>query len=330
MSSGRKLKVGIIGVGVLGKHHTRLYKQSKTAELVGIYDVNPKTAKEVSADFDVKVFSTIKELADACEALSIAVPATIHHEVAIPLLKQKKHLLIEKPIATTVRDAEEIVTLAEKNNVVLSVGHVERFNPVMSFLEKRAGKTRFIEAHRLASYPPPRHGMHRRGTEVGVVLDLMVHDLDIMLHLVDSEVERIDAVGIPVLSKEEDIANARIKFKNGCVANITASRVSVEPMRKFRVFQTDAYISLDYAERSGMIFTKGLLGINKKPIPVDDHNALEKELEDFISCANKAIETGTVPSPKVSGKHGLETLKLAVEIIEKLHAYNKKYEVFSP
>lgn len=330
MSSERKVKVGVIGVGVLGKHHTRLYKQSKNAELMGIYDANPKTAKEVSADFDVKIFPTIKELADACEALSIAVPATIHHEVAVQLLKMKKHLLIEKPIATTVKDAEEIVDLAEKNNVVLGVGHVERFNPVMSFLEKRAGKTRFIEAHRLALYPPPRPGLHRRGTEVGVVLDLMVHDLDIVLHLVDSEVERVDAVGIPVLSKEEDIANARIKFKNGCVANITASRVSVEPMRKFRVFQTDAYISLDYAARSGMIFTKGLLGINKKPIPVDDHNALEKELEDFISCANKAIETGTVPSPKVSGKHGLKTLKLAIKIIGKLHAYNKKYKVFSP
>ncbi|HBC85336.1 MAG TPA: oxidoreductase [Lentisphaeria bacterium] len=323
-----KIKVGVIGVGVLGKHHTRLYKQDKHAELVGIYDANKETAKAVSEEFGVKAFPTIKELSANCDGLSISVPADLHYEIALELLKDKKHLLIEKPITAKVEHAEELVQLAENNNVVLSVGHVERFNPVMSFLEKQAGKTRFIEAHRLAPYPPPRPGMHRRGTEVGVVLDLMIHDLDIILHMVDSEVERVDAVGIPVLSKGEDIANARIKFKNGCVANVTASRVSPEPMRKFRVFLTDSYISLDYADRSGVMYTRGLLGIKKIAVPVNDHNALEKELEDFVNCVQAAIKTGKAPSPKVSGRHGLEALKLAVLITDTLHAYNKHYKVF--
>ena len=323
-----KLKVGVIGVGVLGKHHTRLYKQNKQAELIGIYDANKDAAKAASAEFGVKAYPTIKELASACDGLSIAVPADIHYEIALELLKDRKHILIEKPITSKVEHAEELVQLAEKNNVVLSVGHVERFNPVMGFLEKQAGKTRFIEAHRLAPYPPARPGMHRRGTEVGVVLDLMIHDLDIILHMVDSEVERVDAVGIPVLSKSEDIANARIKFKNGCVANVTASRVSPEPMRKFRVFLTDSYISLDYAERSGVMYTRGLLGIKKIAVPVDDHNALEKELEDFVKCATTAIKSGKAPAPKVTGRHGLEALKLAVLITETLNAYNKHYKVF--
>ncbi len=323
-----RIKVGVIGVGVLGKHHTRLYKHSKLAELVGIYDANKETVKAVSEEFGVKAYPTIKELATHCDGLSIAVPADLHYEVARDLLTDKKHILVEKPITAKVEHAEELVKLAETNNVVLSVGHVERFNPVMSFLEKQAGKTRFIEAHRLAPYPPARPGMHRRGTEVGVVLDLMIHDLDIILHMVDSEVERVDAVGIPVLSHGEDIANARIKFKNGCVANVTASRVSPEPMRKFRVFLTDAYISLDYADRSGVMYSRGLLGIKKQAVPVEDHNALEKELEDFVKCVQEAKKTGKAPAPKVSGRHGLEALKLAVLITETLHAYNKHYKVF--
>jgi predicted dehydrogenase len=325
MTEKNKLKVGVVGVGALGRHHTRLYTNSKNADLVGIYDANPETAQKISEEFDVPVFSTIESLAEACEGISIAVPATLHHEVTIPLLKMKKHLLIEKPIATTVKDAEEMVKTAEENNVVLGVGHVERFNPAMGSLEKRAGTTRFIEAHRLAMYPPPRPGLHRRGIEVGVVLDLMIHDLDIVLHLVDSEVEQIDSVGVPVLSPDEDIASARIKFKNGCVANVTASRVSPDPMRRFRVFQEDAYISMDYAKGTAVMFKKGPEGIERESIPVDSHNALEKELEDFISCALEAVNTGVITDTKVSGQHGLDALKLAIQISEELQAHNKKY-----
>ncbi len=325
----RKLNVGVIGVGVLGRHHTRLYKESQNTELIGVYDANAEVAERIAREFGVKVFPTIAELADVCDGLSIAVPADRHHEVAIPLLKQKKHLLIEKPLAVTVEQAEEIVRLAEAHKVVLAVGHVERFNPVMSYLERRAGKTRFIEAHRLAGYPPSRPGTHPRGTEVGVVLDLMIHDLDIILHLVQSEWEHIDANGIPILSATEDIASARIRFKNGCVANVTASRVSPEAQRRIRVFQSDAYISLDYGDKSGVLFTKGLLGIEKKSIPVKDHNALEEELEDFIRCATEATETGVIPPPRVQGKHGLDALRLAIKITEQLHAYNKQYGFYN-
>jgi predicted dehydrogenase len=330
MTGCEKIRVGVVGVGALGRHHARLYLQNKNVILSGIYDLNPENAFNISKEFSTKVFPNIESLAGQCDAISIAVPADVHYEVAVELLKRNKHLLIEKPIATKVGHAEEIVELAKKKNLVLGIGHVERYNPVMSFLEERAQKTRFIEVHRLAKYPPPRPGQHRRGTEVGVVLDLMIHDLDIILRLVNSKVERIDAVGIPVLSRNEDIANVRIKFENGCVANVTASRMSAEPTRRFRVFFTDAYMTLDYAERTGIIYTKHFLGIKKEPIPVHDYNALEKELDDFISCVIEANKTGIAPSPKVSGEHGLEALKIAVEITEKIAEYNKKYGVVPP
>ena len=329
MGSSDKLKVGVIGAGVLGRFHSNLYKQSANAEFVGIYDANPEVAQRIGTEFSVPVFATIDELSAACDGLSIAVPADRHHEVAMPLIRQGKHLLIEKPIAVTVKQAEDIVQAAERGKVVVAVGHVERYNPVMSYLEKRAGKTRFIEAHRLAPYPPPRPGNHPRGTEVGVVLDLMIHDLEIILHLVDSEVENIMANGIPILSKTEDIANARIQFKNGAVANVTASRVSPMARRKIRVFQTDCCINLDYQEKSGVIYTKGLMGIDKKNVPVKDHNALQEELEEFIRCAAHARGAGEFLPQKVSGMDGLRALKLAIDVTNALHDYNKRYGFYN-
>ncbi len=323
----RKLKVGVVGVGALGRHHLRLYKECENAEVVGIFDTNPEAAERISEEFGVKVFDTIDALADQCEGLSIAVPADLHHQIACPLLEKGKHLLIEKPIAVTVEHAGEIVRLAKENQVVLEVGHTERYNPAMSYLERRAAKTRFIEAHRLASYPPHREGSYPRGTEVSVVVDLMIHDLEIILHLVDSPVEDVEATGVAVLSKTEDIANARIKFKNGCVANVTASRISPAPLRKIRVFQDDAYIALDFNEKSGFIYKKGFMGIDKQEIPVKDSNALKDELINFIKCANARIETGVMPELKVSGKHGLEALRLAVKISEEIKAHHKKYDL---
>ncbi|HPN85237.1 MAG TPA: Gfo/Idh/MocA family oxidoreductase [Victivallales bacterium] len=330
MSKSGKIKVGVVGVGALGKHHVRLYSQNKDVNLVGIYDINPENSFNISREFSVKSYPDIDSLARDCEALSVVVPADIHYDIAIRLLGQNKHLLIEKPIASKIEHAEEIVRLAEQKKLVLGVGHVERYNPVMSFLEERAKNTRFIEVHRLATYPPPRPGQHRRGTEVGVVLDLMIHDLDIILRLVNSEIERVDAVGIPVLSPNEDIANVRLKFKNGCVANITASRVSGEPMRRFRVFLNDAYLSLDNANKTGLIYKKHFLGIKKEDVPIHDHNALEKELEDFVNCVLEAKKTGVSPSPKVSGWHGLEALRLAVNITEEIERYNKQYGAKPP
>jgi predicted dehydrogenase len=197
----------------------------------------------------------------------------------------------------------------------------------MDFLEKRSELTRFVEAHRLANYPPPRRGLHRRGTEVGVVLDLMIHDLDLILTMIDCEIERFDAVGIPVLSKTEDIASVRIKFTNGSVANLTASRVSVEPMRRFRVFQTDCYISMDYAQHNGMIIKKKKLGMAKKEVNLNEKNALQDELENFVSCVSETMKKGKVVKTRVSGSQGLRALELAVKITEDIHAYNDKYGI---
>lgn len=325
--SEARIKVGVVGTGALGRHHARLYKQCKNAEVIGVYDVNRKTAEAVAAEFGLNVFASPEELAEKCDALSIAVPATKHYETAMPLLKMKKHLLIEKPLAAAIQEGEELVSLARKNNLVLAVGHVERFNPAMEFLEKKAADTRFVEAHRLASYPPARKGMHRRGTEVGVVLDLMIHDLDLILTMINCDVERIDAVGIPVLSKTEDIANVRLKFTNGSVANVTASRVSVEIMRRFRVFQTDSYISMDYGKHSGIIIKKKRLGMAKKDVSLDEKNALQEELENFIRCVRETMKTGKIVEPKVSGEQGLRALALAVRITEEINSYNKRYNI---
>ncbi len=325
MGIDSKLKVGVIGVGALGRHHARLYAQSPNAEVVGIFDVQEDTAKQVGAEFGLKVFSDWKALAMQCEALSVAVPANFHAVSSIPLLEMGKHVLVEKPIAASLPEAEAMVEAAQKSGVVLGVGHVERFNPAMDFLEKYAANTRFIEAHRLAKYPPPRPGLPRRGTEVSVVLDLMIHDIDLVLTMVDSEVERFDVVGIPVLSKTEDIVNARIKFKNGSCASLTASRVSQEPLRRFRVFQEDCYISMDYGSHFGMVLKRNRIGLARKDVNLDEKNALAAELEDFILAVNRTRTSGTVCSPKVSGEQGLRALRLAVAIETEARRYNDQY-----
>ena len=314
MEIDSKLKVGVIGVGALGRHHARLYAQSPNAEMVGIFDVQSETAKRVGEEFNLKIFSDWRELAEQCDATT-----------TIPLLEMGKHVLVEKPIAASVPEAEAMVEAAKKNNVVLGVGHVERFNPAMDFLEKYAANTRFIEAHRLAQYPPPRPGLPRRGTEVSVVVDLMIHDIDLVLTMVDSEVEHFDVVGIPVLSKTEDIVNARIKFRNGSCASLTASRVSQEPLRRFRVFQEDCYISMDYGKHFGMVLKRNRIGLARKDVNLDEKNALAAELEDFILAVNRSRMTGTLCQPKVPGEQGLRALKLAVAIETEARRYNDQY-----
>ncbi len=323
-----KLKVGVIGTGVLGRFHTKLYSENKKVELVGVYDAVPAAAEKVAKEFGTRTFATVDELADRCDALTIAVPATMHYESAMPLIAKGKHILIEKPIASDVPAAREMVAAAKEKGIVFGVGHVERFNPAMDYLERHQTKTLFIEAHRLAKYPPPRPGLPRRGTEVSVVLDLMIHDLDLVLTMVGEEVERFDAVGVPILSNTEDIANVRLKFKNGAVANITASRVSAEPMRKFRVFQTDSYTSMDYATKTGTILRKGFLGVGKKSLNLDDTNALADEIDDFVSAVIATKETGKLVEPRVPGWQGLRALELAVAICDEIKAYNNKYDVY--
>ncbi|HTV76517.1 MAG TPA: Gfo/Idh/MocA family oxidoreductase, partial [Candidatus Baltobacteraceae bacterium] len=223
-----KVKVAVLGTGSLGQHHVRIYSELQTAgfvELTGIYDANTDTAKKLAAKHNAKLFNSITEAAAASDALNIVTPTTTHFEIARQLLAAGKHVLVEKPMTDDTAQAAELVQLAQQKNCVLQVGHVERFNPVFNYLETAAPEPRFIETHRLSPFPA-------RSTDIGVVLDLMIHDLDVVLAFVKSPVTNVDAVGIPVLSKSEDIANARLRFANGCVANLTASRVSPERMRK--------------------------------------------------------------------------------------------------
>ncbi len=319
------VKVGVVGVGALGRHHSRLYNLSENAQLVGIYDVSPEAAKNVGDEFGLKVFSDISELAAECDALSVAVPATKHCEITLPLLEKGKHVLVEKPLATTPEEGRIMVEAAAARGLVLGVGHVERFNPAMDFLEKHAHNTRFIEAHRLAQYPPPRPGQHRRGTEVSVVLDLMIHDIDLVLNMVDAEVERFDAVGIPVLSQTEDIVSVRIKFRNGSVANMTASRVSQDPQRRFRIFQEKCYISMDYGNHSGMVLKKNRVGLARKDISLNEKNALAEELENFLQAVRETKNSGVLSQTKVPGVDGLRALQLATDIQNEIRRYNGQY-----
>src|SRR5579863_4063531 len=246
------IKVAVVGTGSLGKEHVRIYAELARAgrvELAGIYDTSAETAHKIAAKHGVKAFASVAEAAAASDALSLVTPTTTHFDLAKSLLQQGKHLLVEKPMTDKAAQAAELVQLSQQNKCVLQVGHVERFNPVFTYLEKIATDPRFIETHRLSPYPA-------RSADIGVVLDLMIHDLDVVLAFVKSPIKSVDAVGIPVLSKSEDIANARLRFANGCVANLTASRVSPEKMRKIRVFSGGAmtsYISLDYRAKEGYI-----------------------------------------------------------------------------
>jgi predicted dehydrogenase len=305
-----KLNVGVVGVGSLGINHARIYHELPDCELVGVYDTDLQRATEIAATYATTACASLDELIDRVEAASIVVPTHLHFAVGAQLIRAGKHLLVEKPITSTTSEAEELVRLAQEKNVVLQVGHIERFNPVMEYLEKAARHPKFIEAHRLAPFPPPREGLHPRGTEVNVVLDLMIHDLEVILHLVRSPVKEVRAVGVPVLSGSEDIANVRLEFENGCVANITASRISPERMRKIRVFVEDAYISLDYQKQAGEIFRKTPAGIAGEDVPIHKGEPLANELRSFVECA------ATHGTPKVSGEHAAEALKLAAHITQ--------------
>lgn len=309
MMMNRKINVGVAGVGALGQHHARIYTELEHAEMVGVYDIDTAAARLVAERYGLRVFKSLEEFAGAVEAASVVVPTDRHREVAGYLLEQGVHLLVEKPIAVTTLEAEELVALARKKDCILQVGHVERFNPVMQFLEDIGGVPKFIEAHRLASYPPPREGRAPRGTEVSVVLDLMIHDLEAILHLVRSPVKEIRAVGVPVLSPTEDIANVRLGFENGCVANITASRISPERMRKIRLFYDDAYVSLDYQNQAGEMYRKTASGIMPCEVPIEKGEPLALELSAFMDAVGRHNE------PVVTGAHAAEALKLAVSII---------------
>ncbi|NNM29961.1 MAG: Gfo/Idh/MocA family oxidoreductase, partial [Akkermansiaceae bacterium] len=226
------IRAGVAGAGSMGRNHARIYGALEGVELVAVFDQDPSRAEAVCAEFGGEPVATLEDLAAQCDAVSVAVPTEAHAPVGGALLRNGVHILVEKPIASTEADAEALVRLAGETGRILQVGHIERFNPVLRELEERLTHPRFIEAHRLSPFP-------NRSLDIGVVLDLMIHDLEVILHLVRSPIARIDAVGVPVLTKHEDIANARLQFESGCVANVTASRISPERMRKIRVFQED-------------------------------------------------------------------------------------------
>jgi len=301
----KNLRVGVVGVGHIGKNHARLYAETKAADFTAIYDTDASNAAQVAEQYKVRAAESLGEFADLVDAASIATPTSSHFAVAQPLLEKGKHLLVEKPIAEDTAQASQLAELAARRQLVLQIGHVERFNPVLSALEERLTHPRFIEAHRLSPFP-------NRSTDIGVVLDLMIHDLEIILHLVRSPVQTIDAVGVPVLSRREDIANARLRFENGCVANITSSRISPERMRKIRVFQEDAYLSLDYQNQTGEIYRKVGGGIDRAEVEIEKEEPLKRQLLSFIECARMGLQ------PKVSGFEATAALELAVQITKRI------------
>jgi predicted dehydrogenase len=299
----QKLRTGIVGVGSIGKNHARIYSELAGAQFCAIHDTNTALAEEISSTYNVPVAESLEDFAQRIDAATIATPTPTHFETAQYLLSQGKHVLIEKPITSTPQEAEQLVKLAREHSLVLQVGHVERFNPVMGALKQRLTQPVFIEVHRLSPYP-------FRSLEIGVILDLMIHDLEIILHLVHSPVASIDATGVPILSKSEDIANARIRFQNGCVANITASRISPEKMRKIRVFQSDAYLSLDYQNQAGEIYRLENGNITRENVPIDKEEPLKRELESFVDCAQRGGQ------PVVSGSQAAAALELAIQITD--------------
>ena len=318
-----KLRIGIAGLGHIGKNHARilseLVSEMPGCEFAAVFDTDQNTAREIAAKYGAHPASSLEEFAAAVHAATIATPTPTHYPIAEYFLRMGKHLLVEKPITETTEDARKLVDLAHSTGLILQVGHVERFNPVMSKLEELLTQPRFIESHRLSPYP-------NRSTEIGVVLDLMIHDLEIILHLVRSPVNSIDAVGVPVLSRGEDIATVRLHFQNGCVANVTASRISPEKLRKIRVFQREGYVSLDYQNQTGEIYRLTGGQIVREEVEIEKGEPLKRELAAFIDCARLGRQ------PKVSGFEGAAALELAVEITRliDLHAAALQKEMESP
>jgi predicted dehydrogenase len=302
------IKAGVIGVGALGEHHVRILSGLSQCKLEGIYDIDGARANEIAQKYRTRCFSSLNDLLSNVQAVVIATPTDTHCAIFEEVAKHGIHALVEKPIASSMSEAEKMAEIAGKNNLILQVGHVERFNPVMQFLEANLTLPRFIEATRLSPYPVSKKNGKARGTEVSVVLDLMIHDIDVILHIVRSQIKDIRAVGIPVLSSTEDIANARIAFENGCIANVTASRISRERLRKIRVFQVDSYLSLDYMNQCGILRRKSGNTIETCEVPIEKGEPLARELADFIEAVQKRKQ------PKVTWKHAIDALGVAVEI----------------
>ncbi|MEQ8623752.1 MAG: Gfo/Idh/MocA family oxidoreductase [Vicingaceae bacterium] len=319
------LKIGVLGAGHLGKIHIKLLQQIDDYELVGFYDADQKAAKAAAEEYQINAFPSVEALIDAVDVVDIVTPTLSHFDCAVKAIRQSKHIFIEKPITNTVEEARKLIDLAHEANVKVQVGHVERFNPAFTATLPYIKHPMFIETHRLAQFNP-------RGTDVSVVLDLMIHDLDIVLSIVKSNVRRISASGVAVVSDTPDITNARIEFDNGCVANLTASRISLKNMRKTRVFQKDAYLSIDFLEKETEVVRlssvegeadplsvtidlpegKGQKQIYFEKPDVEPNNAIKDELQAFADAINNNT------NPPVSIHDGYNALDIAHRIIEKL------------
>jgi predicted dehydrogenase len=296
-----ELRVGVVGVGHLGSIHAKIYREIKDCVLVAVCDIEPHRLNQVSSTLNVLGFRDYQQLFTKVDAVSIAVPTKLHSAIALEFLKHNIHTLVEKPFTTTLKEADALIKISQKNKLILQVGHIERFNSVFSATQKIIKNPRFIECHRLSTFTG-------RSLDVGVVLDIMIHDIDIVLGLVASPIKKIESVGVNVLTPFEDIANARLTFKNGCIANLTASRVSDEIMRKIRIFQEDTYISLDYKEAKASVYKKTGLTISKEDLPIEKEEPLKKELESFLECVREHQE------PLVSGCVAREALAVALKI----------------
>ncbi len=307
------LRAAVIGVGYLGRFHAQKYAALDGVELVGVVDTDGERAATVGAELGVQAFADYRELLDCIDLASVVVPTSCHYAVTRDLLEAGCHVLVEKPFTETVAEADDLIRRARQQRVALQVGHLERFNPALLSLEGVLNNPMFLESHRLTSF-------RSRGTDVNVVLDLMIHDIDIILSMVPADVRSISAVGVPILSDEVDIANARLEFDNGCVANVTASRVSQHSLRKIRVFQSDAYISIDYQKHRIGVCRKGdegfpvpgLPGIVLKEQQFEEGDSLLAEIRAFV----EAVRSGS--APPVTGEDGKRALELALQISRQL------------
>jgi len=318
----KRLKTAVIGAGYLGKFHAQKYASLEQSELVAVVDNNADAATQIAAQNNARAVTDYRELFGKVDAVSIVVPTDLHHRIARDCLENGMDVLVEKPMTVTLEEADDLIALARKNNRILQVGHLERFNAAVLALEGVLKNPLFIEAHRLAPFKA-------RGTEVDVILDLMIHDIDIILNMVNAPVTAIHAVGVPVLSPEKnDIANVRLEFETGCIANITASRISMKEMRKTRIFQPDAYISINFATQQADVYKRMMdaEAIDEMPqimydeINIDQGDALLAEISSFLDSATKRCE------PAVSGEAGRNALKVALEIIEQVEHRKKNVQ----
>jgi len=305
--SERATRVAVVGVGSLGQHHARVYSEIKGVELVAVVDTDLRRAQEIADKFHCQALSDVSRLFGSIDAASVVVPTSAHHDVAKALLQKGVHLLLEKPITSTLEEADDLISFAKNSGATLQVGHIEQFNAGLRMLKEHLTHPRFIECHRVSPFSP-------RGTDVHVILDLMIHDIDIILSLVPSKLLEIRAAGSPVLSPQIDIANVRLAFEDGCVANITASRVSQERLRKIRIFQPDAYFSLDYTHQEMKVYRRlykddGTPHITIDSLSTEKEEPLKAELISFIN-AIQAKE-----APRVSGEDGRRALDVALQIV---------------